>query len=284
VKEWRRNERDDNVDNKKGYPMVILPHSRILQQASHIFTIRAYRTFEEGYKKSESCRQVLLSGTETSSGNEYKYHVFQKRHPELPEFAFNVSFRDTDIFISCECKDFEESGFLCCHALRILNIHCVQELPDKYFLKRWTRQSKPQTTDHSTSNKGEESTGFIPDIWKVEMFRNFKNIVHACVEDERARKVCEQALQRFRNDVEMEIGTLDIPDVDVDEQGQTSTGRKVLSPISRRKKGEKSVRRKNMSEKIANTKKRGRKSNFQTNSNTNASSTEVFIIFTNHVP
>ena len=30
-------------------------------------------------------------------------------------------------------------GILCCHCLRILNIHYVKEIPEKYIMKRWTK-------------------------------------------------------------------------------------------------------------------------------------------------
>ncbi|XP_031106228.1 protein FAR1-RELATED SEQUENCE 6-like [Ipomoea triloba] len=39
-----------------------------------------------------------------------------------------------------DCKLFTETEILCCHCLRILNVHCVSEVPKKYILNRWTKK------------------------------------------------------------------------------------------------------------------------------------------------
>ncbi|XP_027368879.1 putative protein FAR1-RELATED SEQUENCE 10 isoform X3 [Abrus precatorius] len=42
--------------------------------------------------------------------------------------------------IHCSCKEFESSGILCRHALRVFVIKNYFQLPDKYFLSRWRRE------------------------------------------------------------------------------------------------------------------------------------------------
>lgn len=59
--------------------------------------------------------------------------------------------------IHCSCKEFESSGFLCRHALRVLIIKNYFQLPDKYFLSRWRRESSPVIyEDSSTQNVEDE--------------------------------------------------------------------------------------------------------------------------------
>ncbi|KAL4019776.1 hypothetical protein IC575_018535 [Cucumis melo] len=43
--------------------------------------------------------------------------------------------------IHCSCKEFESSGLLCRHALRVFIIKNYFQLPDKYYLSRWRRES-----------------------------------------------------------------------------------------------------------------------------------------------
>ncbi|KAJ0985610.1 hypothetical protein J5N97_003966 [Dioscorea zingiberensis] len=43
--------------------------------------------------------------------------------------------------IHCSCKEFETSGILCRHALRVLSLNNCFALPDKYLLPRWRRES-----------------------------------------------------------------------------------------------------------------------------------------------
>ncbi|KAG6594705.1 putative protein FAR1-RELATED SEQUENCE 10, partial [Cucurbita argyrosperma subsp. sororia] len=49
--------------------------------------------------------------------------------------------------IHCSCKEFESSGLLCRHALRIFIIKNYFQLPDKYYLNRWRRQSSLGSSD-----------------------------------------------------------------------------------------------------------------------------------------
>lgn len=58
--------------------------------------------------------------------------------------------------IHCSCKEFESSGILCRHALSVFIRKNYFQLPDKYFITRWRRESSitchdepaPQDTDN----------------------------------------------------------------------------------------------------------------------------------------
>lgn len=49
--------------------------------------------------------------------------------------------------IHCSCKEFESSGILCRHALRVLVIKNYFQLPDKYYLSRWRRECSLHVED-----------------------------------------------------------------------------------------------------------------------------------------
>lgn len=53
-----------------------------------------------------------------------------------------VEFNPVDRSISCCCKRFESLGLLCRHALRVLNLNDVNEIPEQYVFKRWTKDAK----------------------------------------------------------------------------------------------------------------------------------------------
>ena len=44
--------------------------------------------------------------------------------------------------VSCNCRKFERGGILCSHALKILDVMDIKVLPEKYILKRWTKDAK----------------------------------------------------------------------------------------------------------------------------------------------
>ena len=52
--------------------------------------------------------------------------------------------------MTCSCKMFETLGLFCRHALRILIVKNVTELPIQYILKRWTKDAKKDSVlcDH----------------------------------------------------------------------------------------------------------------------------------------
>lgn len=59
--------------------------------------------------------------------------------------------------IHCSCKEFESSGILCRHALRVLIVKNYFQLPEKYFPSRWRRESSLfPYDDPSTQNNDDE--------------------------------------------------------------------------------------------------------------------------------
>lgn len=62
------------------------------------------------------------------------------RHFKSMDGEWLVIWLAEDDQIHCSCKEFESSGILCRHALRVLVIKNYFQLPDKYFLGRWRRE------------------------------------------------------------------------------------------------------------------------------------------------
>ena len=52
------------------------------------------------------------------------------------EYEVNISEDKEEC--TCECGQFEHTGMLCCHVLRVMEILHVEEIPAKHILKRWT--------------------------------------------------------------------------------------------------------------------------------------------------
>lgn len=58
--------------------------------------------------------------------------------------------------IHCSCKEFEFSGILCRHALRILVMKNYFQLPEKYFPSRWRRESTLIPYDDRNTQNGDD--------------------------------------------------------------------------------------------------------------------------------
>ncbi|KAI5661212.1 hypothetical protein M9H77_20535 [Catharanthus roseus] len=134
---------------KEGFVEMIVTESKLLKHANEVYTIGAYRFFEEQFMKfSEYCQELVVC-------NEGE-HVYEVLHPDITSFRHTVVYNESTLNISCTCKMFNEVGILCSHCLCIFNIICVQVIPNKYILKRWTKD-----VDLSL---GSSSFG---DLWKV---------------------------------------------------------------------------------------------------------------------
>lgn len=59
------------------------------------------------------------------------------RHYKKMDGEFIVLWIPEDEQIHCSCKEFEHSGILCRHCLRVLVVKNCFQIPDKYFLHRW---------------------------------------------------------------------------------------------------------------------------------------------------
>lgn len=58
--------------------------------------------------------------------------------------------------IHCSCKEFESSGTLCRHALRVLLVKNYFQLPDKYLLNRWQQENSLVYNGQSKQNISDE--------------------------------------------------------------------------------------------------------------------------------
>ncbi|XP_047953104.1 protein FAR1-RELATED SEQUENCE 5-like [Salvia hispanica] len=69
----------------------------------------------------------------------YNVMNFQNSSSSKPRLLTHDRQRD---HISCTCGKFEFDGIPCRHMLAFFRISQISELPDKYILKRWTREAK----------------------------------------------------------------------------------------------------------------------------------------------
>ncbi|KAM0938089.1 putative transcription factor FAR family [Dioscorea sansibarensis] len=110
---------------------VLLVDMPMLNEAAESYTRLIYTDFEDQFKSQIACvcQPVAIDETlctfRVSLPNEHCYWL--------------VEFHPTDAIVLCSCKKFEIMGVLCMHALKVLNINNVLNLPSQYILKRWTK-------------------------------------------------------------------------------------------------------------------------------------------------
>lgn len=245
VSEWRSKENGEDFRCAQGMPNMMVDDVKLLSHAREVYTIEIYYMFEEQFLKGAACHQDSVF----DDGCHLKYHVWR---PDKDIIRHEVSFKPTNLDISCSCKLFSELGILCCHCLRIMNVHCICSIPDKYILKRWTKKvAEGKAVDMGSLSS---NVGVAPSIWVVEMTRKFQRLIVSCQDNSAARQLCEEAFQSAKKSVETEVGYVHVEESDV-----PSSSGIVQDPSSRRLKGERNKRRSSIIEKKSAV-ARGRKS------------------------
>ncbi|XP_057506988.1 putative protein FAR1-RELATED SEQUENCE 10 [Actinidia eriantha] len=73
---------------------------------------------------------------------------FIVRHYKKMERESLVFWMPEDEQVHCSCKEFEHSGILCRHSVRVLVLKNYFEIPEKYFTLRWKLESSLVPVDH----------------------------------------------------------------------------------------------------------------------------------------
>lgn len=111
------------------------------EHARNLLTPFAFNAFQQ-----ELVVAMQYAMSEMSNGS-YLIHHFKKI-----DIDRCVVFIPGEEHIHCSCKEFESSGILCRHAVRVLMGKNYFLFPDKYLPRRWRQESSLLYNDHATQN------------------------------------------------------------------------------------------------------------------------------------
>ncbi|XP_017419699.1 protein FAR1-RELATED SEQUENCE 2 isoform X2 [Vigna angularis] len=121
-----------DIETKQKQP-TLRSLSPFEKQLSAIFTDAIFRNFQLEILGMMSCHlQMETEGRETLT---FLVHDFEKRK------KFIVSWKEADLYVCCSCCLFQYKGFLCRHAMLVLQKSGITSIPSYYILKRWTKDS-----------------------------------------------------------------------------------------------------------------------------------------------
>ncbi|KAK9284854.1 hypothetical protein L1049_024908 [Liquidambar formosana] len=123
----------------------------IEEHARSILTPYAFNVLQHAIVQS-----MQYAATEMANGS------YLVRHYKKMEGECLVIWIPEDEQIHCSCKEFEHSGILCRHSLRVLVVKNYFQLPEKYFLIRWRLESSlvPMDDQNTQSISDECSEAF----------------------------------------------------------------------------------------------------------------------------
>ncbi|KAM7469859.1 hypothetical protein LguiA_008042 [Lonicera macranthoides] len=135
----------------------VLPFEK---QMSLVYTRAIFEKFQVEVLGTIACN-LLRKEWEGETTLTFRVDDLEKRE------NFIVAWNEAQSDISCSCRLFEYKGFLCRHAMVVLQMSGVSDIPTLYILKRWTKDATISHISMMTSGSSNR-----PLHYRVQRFNN----------------------------------------------------------------------------------------------------------------
>lgn len=132
-------EAKDDLDSQSKQP-TLRSSLAFEKQLSLIYTDAAFKKFQAEVLGVVSCQLQKEREDETTAI--FRVEDFEKRR------NFFVSVNKEVLDVCCSCYLFEYQGFLCKHAMIVLQNSDVSCIPSQYILKRWSKKGNNREEKH----------------------------------------------------------------------------------------------------------------------------------------
>ena len=129
------------------------------EQCRRLYTLNVFKLFQKELLQSYSYLGFKIH--EEVSGSRY---LVRKGANDNEKCI--VTFNASNLDVVCSCGMFEFEGLLCRHALRVLQILDVRDVPSRYVLHRWTRNAEHgAVSDFESARSSQELKGLM--VWSL---------------------------------------------------------------------------------------------------------------------
>lgn len=192
VNEQRYDELEAAFQTQQQAP-VLMANAILLKHPSEIYTPKAFDVFQREYEK---CLNIIINkSSEQDSKFDYKVRMYGKSKD------FLVVHNSLDGTVSCNCLKFEHVGFLCSHALKVLDHHNIKVVPSCYILKRWTKDARILPIREDYGYSAEDNRKMIAARYK-DLCRNVIKISARAAESDLAFEFAARQLDEVMQGVE----------------------------------------------------------------------------------
>ncbi|ONM57679.1 Protein FAR1-RELATED SEQUENCE 5 [Zea mays] len=133
--------------------------------------------------------------------------------------------------ISCGCRKFERMGLLCSHALKVFTLQNVDTIPEKYVLKRWTKDARRSMYTLAQDDSTQQECTEAELAYRNRAMQYAYNLIIKSQELEESRKIFwdsletgEKALEVFFEMRNMRTQAAKDADKNVKKKKKTSKG------------------------------------------------------------
>ncbi|XP_004490690.1 protein FAR1-RELATED SEQUENCE 5-like [Cicer arietinum] len=188
VEEKRSNELSYEYESSHKLARLRYELSPILIQMRYVYTHVVFELFQNEFKLFLALS--ILERNESHSLCEYV--ITMVNH----EGFWRVSFDRASTSITCSCRKFETFGILCSHVLKVFEANDVKVIPEKYILRRWTREARCGIVHDF---RGKEVEGDP----KLSRTRKFRQVVSKFIRVAAEASPCEEHLKIVDNYVDV---------------------------------------------------------------------------------
>ncbi|KAJ6348341.1 hypothetical protein OIU76_004751 [Salix suchowensis] len=164
-------------------------------QLSRVYTNEIFRRFQDEIQMMSSCFSI----TQVHANGPLITYMIKERQDEenLRDIKnFEVMYDKRGAEVRCICSCFNSKGYLCRHALCILNYNGVEEIPPPYISARWRKDLKRLYVPDSGSNNIDVAN---PVQWFDHLYRRALQVVEEGMISEDRYMVAWQAFKESLN-------------------------------------------------------------------------------------
>ncbi|KAH7857951.1 hypothetical protein Vadar_018249 [Vaccinium darrowii] len=196
-----------------------LAHSsvEILKHAASIYTPDVFESFQASLCKAHDST-LKLTG-EFGTINTYEITPYQKHRHHL------VKYDSLEGLVVCSCKKFEFVGILCSHALKVLSSKSLTSIPNRYILKRWTKNAKSGhigASRSSTESISQEDPKAMMGRRYKELCRLSTQLATRSVETEKAYKITLDGFHKLLEEVDVILRRDEVEELLAKEQNESN--------------------------------------------------------------
>uniref|UniRef100_A0A1D1YF28 Protein FAR1-RELATED SEQUENCE n=1 Tax=Anthurium amnicola TaxID=1678845 RepID=A0A1D1YF28_9ARAE len=112
------------------------------KQLSELYTIDMFKRFQDELQAMMYCHVSLIKEDGPVSTFDVIESIFSKDGKKLEDKGYEVLYNADLLDVRCICCLFQFRGIMCKHALTVLKLKQVYEIPSQYILNRWRKGFK----------------------------------------------------------------------------------------------------------------------------------------------
>ncbi|XP_021985333.1 protein FAR1-RELATED SEQUENCE 5-like [Helianthus annuus] len=141
IEAQRHEHRKNDHDTRHTNPQTFAKEFVLEQQAANIYT----RTiFVDAQLEIQTAIHKCGIGKWDDREDNF-VNISVKDFSQTCTTFFQVMMRQLDMTVSCSCNMYEQFGLLCAHIFCVLRFLDIKQFPERYIMRRWTREAVPNS-------------------------------------------------------------------------------------------------------------------------------------------